>query len=305
MSVVRTDFQIGGFRAIRLASDSVAIVVVPELGAKITSLRNLVSGREWCWHPGRTMELFATEYAASFGKGTHVGIDECLPTIEECEWNGRSMPCHGEVWAEAWLVTDKLEKSISTQIRLRQSPFTFKRKISVIHDTIDIAYTLKNHSHSPESYVWALHPLFRVGPDDRLILPSEVDHLKVSAANGFPVDAKSVGWPSPFPGFQLDRFDLGDNEVSRLKAFTAPLQEGYASILNDETGDRFVIKWDTQENPYLGVWMTRGGYQNLQYVTALEPTNTPYDSLADALQSENTILSGGEVREWSVRFIVA
>lgn len=304
MSVERTEFQIGEFRAIQLANDSVAIVVVPELGAKITSIRNIVSDREWCWHPGSTAELFGTEYGAPFGIGTHVGVDECLPTIEECEWNGRSLPCHGEVWTEAWAVTDDSEKSISTEIRLRQSPFTLRRRVSLRDDGIRLDYTLQNHSEFPESYLWALHPFFRVGPGDRLVLPAEVKRLKRSASLGFPVEEDSLSWPSPYPGYQIDRFDLGENKESRLKAFTEPLQAGYAGIMNDVTGDRLEMSWDSAINPYLGVWMTRGGYRGFQYITALEPTNAPYDSLADAAGGEYTNLAGGELREWSLRISV-
>jgi len=305
MNIKRTELQIGGFQAIQLASDSVAIVVVPELGAKIVSLRNLVSGREWCWFPGSSMDLFATEYGVPFGEGTHVGIDECLPTIEECEWQGRFLSCHGEVWADTWQVTGDLDESIATQVRLRRSPFTFRRHISFEGDTIRMAYSLKNHSDSPEAYIWALHPFFRVGPGDRLVLPEEVDCLRMSASNGFPGDADSLSWPMPFPGFQLDRFEMGDNRVSRLKAFTSPLQEGCAGIRNDHTNDRLEISWDVRENPFLGVWMTRGGYRGIQYVTALEPTNAPNDSLADAAQSEHTVVPGGGVRKWSLRLLVA
>lgn len=301
MTIKRIVCEIGGFRAIQLANESVSIVVVPELGAKIVSLKNQVSGREWCWHPGDTLELFANEYGASFGDSTHAGIDECFPTIEECDWNGRSLPCHGEVWSEAWTVTDgSAEACIST--RICSSPFTLQRRISISSSTVRLDYTLQNDSDSPESYLWALHPFFRVGPGDRLELPAEVDHLVLSAANGFPVGASTLSWPSPFPGFHLDRFDLGENKASRFKAFTAPLEAGHACIINDDTKDCLKMSWDTRKTPYLGVWVTRGGYRDIQYVVALEPTNAPSDSLAEASQSEHTILSGGEVHKWGVDF---
>ncbi len=299
----RTEYEIGGFQAIRLANESVALVVVPDLGAKIVSLKNVRSGREWCWHPGDTLELFANEFGDSFGDSTHVGIDECFPTVEECEWNGRSLPCHGEVWSDAWVVKDEpLEECISTQVRLRRSPFTLQRKISFDGNAIRLDYTLKNDSDFPESYIWALHPFFRVGPGDRLVLPAEVDHLTLSASNGFPIKANTLNWPSPFPGFHLDRFDLGENRVSRLKAFTSHLERGQACIVNDDTNDFLKMIWDTQDNPCLGVWMTRGGYRDIQYVAALEPTNASCDSLAHARPSEHTILPAGGRRNWSVHF---
>src|SRR5262249_40492057 len=47
-SQVRT---IQGFKAYVLTSERVRITVVPELGARIISLKDLQTGREWLWHP--------------------------------------------------------------------------------------------------------------------------------------------------------------------------------------------------------------------------------------------------------------
>ena len=40
-----------GFPVYVLGNGRVEVGVVPELGAKIISLKNLRSGREWMWHP--------------------------------------------------------------------------------------------------------------------------------------------------------------------------------------------------------------------------------------------------------------
>lgn len=297
----RADCEIDGFRAIELANDAISLVVVPDLGAKIVSLRNVASGREWCWHPGDKRELFANDYGVSFGDSTHVGIDECFPTIEECAWNGRSLPCHGEVWSMPWQVTGGSQQDgIATHVRLRESPFSLDRRVSLSGNTVSLDYTVRNVSDSAECYIWALHPLFKVGLGDRLILPAEVNHLAVGASKGFPEDAPIVNWPSPAAGFYLDRFDLGENKTSRLKAFTELLEDGVVYISNEDSGDCLKMSWDTRRNPYLGIWMTRGGYRGLHYITALEPTNAPSDSLASAKPSEHIILPGNEQRSWRV-----
>jgi hypothetical protein len=40
-----------GFAIHVLKNEEIEIAVVPELGARIISLMNLRTGREWMWHP--------------------------------------------------------------------------------------------------------------------------------------------------------------------------------------------------------------------------------------------------------------
>jgi hypothetical protein len=72
-----------------LNNGEVELAVVPELGAKIISLKNLRTGREWLWHPMGGLELFKNQAGDDFSTSPLVGIDECLPTIAPCSWQGR------------------------------------------------------------------------------------------------------------------------------------------------------------------------------------------------------------------------
>src|SRR5882724_10779024 len=70
-----------GFDVHALSNEDVEIAVVPELGAKIISLKNLRTGREWMWHPQGGVKLFRNQSGDDFSKSPLVGADECLPTI--------------------------------------------------------------------------------------------------------------------------------------------------------------------------------------------------------------------------------
>src|ERR1700690_4239136 len=89
--------QIQGFSVHVLNNEDVELAVVPELGAKIISLRNLRTGREWLWHPLDKVKLFKNHPGDEFCGSPLAGIDECLPTILPCAWRGRELPDHGEV----------------------------------------------------------------------------------------------------------------------------------------------------------------------------------------------------------------
>src|SRR6266436_69141 len=91
-----------GFEIYVLTNDRVQIAVVPELGAKIISLKNLQTGREWLWHPRNEVTLFRNRLGDDFSKSPLAGIDECLPTIAPCQWQACDLPDHGEAWSTPW-----------------------------------------------------------------------------------------------------------------------------------------------------------------------------------------------------------
>src|ERR1035438_5385336 len=95
-----------GFRLYSMCNEETELVIVPELGARIVSLKNLRTGREWLWFPRSGLKLFGNHWGEDFSRSPLAGIDECFPTIAPCVWDGRSLPDHGELWNTAWHVDD-------------------------------------------------------------------------------------------------------------------------------------------------------------------------------------------------------
>ena len=113
-------------------------------------------------------------------------------------------------------------------------------------------------------------------------------------------------FPEPFPGIRLDRLETPGIPRGCVKGFAGPLLPGLAmaAIANEATDDRLEVRWDTQVNRFLGIWLNRGhgGFHHV----ALEPTNGAPDSLAEAVGSWkhfSSIPAGGTVR-WSVEWHV-
>jgi len=119
------------FTVVRLTNETAEIAVMPQLGARLLSLRNLHSGREWLWRPTGPLRLFRNSPGAEFSTGTMVGADECLPTIAACDVAGRKLPDHGEVWTQAWTLDEPalVHGTIRTTIQLPLSPLCFTRTI--------------------------------------------------------------------------------------------------------------------------------------------------------------------------------
>jgi galactose mutarotase-like enzyme len=292
-----------GFPAYQISNEFISLEIVPQLGGRIVSLRNVRTGREWCWRPGGELHLFANHYGDSFADSPNAGFDECFPTIEACEWQGRQLPCHGEVWSVPWTLDEAAWEQgvVATTVSCKQSPFELKRHVSIHENQVHFEYSLRNTGRQAEAYLWAFHPMIQVTSEDRLELSEEVQTLQMEGVRGAPSDAPEDewAWPSPFAGFELDRFELGANECASVKGFTGKLKECSARIASQANGEYFKISWEAEPNPFLGVWINRGAYQGFQYVAALEPTNGQTDSLCR--HHTNPLLPAGAECSWSMR----
>lgn len=261
------------------------LAVVPELGAKVISLVNRQTGREWMWHPPGGMKLFGNHPGEDFAGSTMTGWDECLPTIKPCMYKGRSLPDHGEVWSVPWHCDSEawLGGVLKTSVRLSTSPFLFERAIELRGNVIHLDYHLTNLGGEPEDFLWAMHPLVPIYEGDELELSDEAwKHL---AGERW---ARSLEFPV--------------HECAFSKVFAGPLREGRAAIANARTGDRMIFGWDTTVNDTLGVWLTRGGWNGHHHL-ALEPTNGASDSLSQALMEGKRCgtISPNASLSWQVR----
>lgn len=288
MKVLTNNFSVRreqGFEIYALGNQDVEIAVVPELGAKIISLKNLRTGREWMWHPPGELELFHNRPGDNFSRSPLVGMDECLPTINPCVWRGRKLPDHGEVWSAEWTVDEEAwqKGALKTSVRLEISPFDFERTVELDENGVRFSYQLSNRNAAPEYFLWAMHPLLSLEPGDRLVLPASTRALLDGA-----------GW--------VDAVDSAIPKGNCSKLIAGPLTEGFSGIHNAKTGERFDCEWNAGENNALGLWLTRGGWHGHHHF-AIEPTNAGADALTEAVGREWCgIVAGSSCATWQVRF---
>ena len=66
-----------------------------------------------------------------------------------------------------------------------------------------------------------------------------------------------------------------------------------------------MLEYDAEKLPYLGVWITAGGFQG-DYNCALEPTNGFYDSISKAAgNGKLPVLGAGESMEFDLHISFA
>jgi len=272
-----------GFEIFRLDNDRVGVAVVPELGARIISVRDVQTAREWLWHPPGALKLFRNQPGDDFASSPLAGIDECFPTIAPCRWQGRDLPDHGQLWSAAWGVDGEAWRggTLRTQCRAGCPPFFFERSVALAGNEIRLGYRLQNLNTSDESFLWAIHPLLHIREGDHLELPAGTRAL----FNGHP-------W--------IDHVSSAIPEGQCAKIFASPITEGRARVVNHRDGGWLELAWDAAQNNCLGVWLNRGGWHGHHHL-ALEPTNACADDLSEAAKRGRCgiIPAGGSI-SWSL-----
>ncbi|MFV2062514.1 MAG: hypothetical protein ACC726_03250 [Chloroflexota bacterium] len=301
----------------RLSSDAVSVLLVPDVGARIVSLRDRRTGREWLTTgaPPSAGELagWAAEDAAFDGRASF-GWDECLPTVGVCAdpLDGGAEPLrdHGEQWGrKAPSSLDQSAAAIHTVWPASRWDYVFSRRLSLRDaTTLLVEYRLDNTSSVAMPLLWSLHPCLRLEPGSRIELPS-VDTVMVTAASGIDLQAGLASWPHADLVTTSSDADVPVVDLSRVRS-----GEGWATKLYAEAptavravtpdGASLSIDWDRAFAPSLGIWLAYGGWPvegaPVEQL-ALEPTTSGHDDLAGALRDgAECVLQPGASLDWWV-----
>jgi galactose mutarotase-like enzyme len=294
-----------GFRSYGLRNGYLSIEVVPDLGAKIISLRNLATGREWMWSPSAEPKLFRNQPNDAFEASTLIGADECLPTIAPCRFHGRDLADHGEAWSAPWTVEETaLPARIETSIRLTTPSIELRRSISIQENEISFDYRLTSLSSEPERFLWAFHPLMPIEDGACIELPGSITSVKLGAVKGIAGPAGSCwNWPEPTPGLRLDRMDCRShaNNYAKMFAQFASGADAFAAIRRER--ERLVFRFDPAEIPVAGIWFTYGGWNGHSHL-AIEPTNAATDSLCDVVPTRHSMIEPFQNVAWRFRITI-
>ena len=263
---------------LELSTSELTVQVVPALGGKILSLVDRTLGAEWMWTPPDGRGLFRNAITDPFAQSTLAGADECFPTVAACEWKGRRLPDHGELWAVPWQVLAHSANSLDLEVRAPISPFRLRRRIDLADRTARFSYTVENTGDVTEEFIWAFHPLLNFGPDDYLEIPAKTARIDSQINTPFGSRGAAIALPEPAPGVRLDRMDFGALGLAAVKYFTDNLTEGRAALVRPALGRRLVFEFDRTRLDTLGVWINAGGWAGYRHV-AIEPTNGAPDPL--------------------------
>jgi galactose mutarotase-like enzyme len=305
-----------GLRAITADNGRVRVTLLPELGAKVISLVDLSSGREW----------IATQEGVVFGRAAldddyadhdKSGWDECFPSIgagfyPAAPWAGASLADHGELWSRPWRCQAEVD-SIACTIYGARFPYRFERSLSLEGASVHADYTVSNLVEIPFPCFWAMHPLFAAEPGMRVVLarPVRVTCELSTHAPALGSYLERLDWPvaRAADGAQVDLATLRPADSGfAIKLFTDRLSVGRAALHQPATGEWLGVRFDCARIPYLGLWLNQGGWPSRErglYHVALEPATARADQLDVAMRlGEVPALPPYGTQTWRVTLVV-
>jgi galactose mutarotase-like enzyme len=262
-----------------LENEAIRLACEPACGARVTSLVDRRTGREWLV-PGtlpRAEDAWAAE-GAVFGGAEAFGWDECLPTVAPCpdplDANVSTLRDHGEQWGRPAEV-EATDDGLVAQWPTARWPLRFERTLRLQGATVVCAYELEAAGDRPLPILWSMHALLALDPGSRIVLePGSESHV----VRG--VEAR---------------------HAAKLYMDARPMTRVAAQATD---GSELRFEWDRRFAPALGIWLDYGGWPpgESRHQVAIEPTTSPDDDLGSAIAAGTArILEPGMAVRWEVR----
>jgi galactose mutarotase-like enzyme len=306
--------SLGQFTVLTMENSKLRVSFIPELGAKMNSLKSRITGREFLLPPAKPYRPAA--YGAEFAEFDTSGFDECFPTVSACFYpdsrlGGQRLPDHGDLWSIPWRY-DARGAELFFEAEGRSLPCVFRKSVQLDGNSVVLKYELENTSDSEFSWLWSAHPLLAAEAGCRVVLPHEVTDLFVNWSRDDRLGefGDTCGWPiaRTNSGADVDLSLLTSSKAGTAdKLFTPLLTTGECGVLY-ESGESLFFRFTPSAVLYVGLWICQGGWPtpaNGHFTLALEPCTGRPDSLEVAINSaECRVLGEGTKLNWDLRLEV-
>jgi galactose mutarotase-like enzyme len=298
---------------VEIENEELAISIIPELGGKMVRLTSKKSGTQFLKEPAIDYQQFSKlDYGEEFLPPHTAGFDECFPNVSlsKYEINEKvlELPDHGELWTKPWKYQEH-ENAVTLWAHGEQLNYRFTKHIELEGSTIQITYELESLEEVPFEYMWSAHPLLDIAEGDQLILPEEISEVVLNWASDPNVgDLRDrLAWPELLGNNSNIDFNNVQNKSFEfaVKLFSDRLTNGKAGFYRQQTDETLLFSFDTEQVPFLGLWLCYGGWptnrKEKEYTLALEPCNARPDSLAEACKwGDQQQISPLSIKCWEV-----
>lgn len=266
--------------AMAVETDKLIALFLPYNGAKLASLIDKISGTELlATAKGEKYKELSNE--SNYVEGECSAFDDMFPTIDLYAPKtgihaGISYLDHGEVCRSCFECTADENKLVMIFNSDRLSYRYTKTILSTADGSIAIKYKIDNFSGESFNYIWAAHCMLAAAEDGRIITPypegapAEImfDNNKEFGGRGdiINIHQKMLTSSSYSPDGNTFKY-----------YFIEPIPLGLIKYNNPKTNRSFVMRYDQNKIPYLGVWINNGCFKAM-YNSAPEICTAPFDS---------------------------
>ena len=299
-----------GEEAYRLENEMLSCICIPQRGGKIASIKYRETGFELLYQ-NRTSFYSDADVNSKFADFEACGFDDAFPSIdpEMITIDGELIPYpdHGEIWRAAFeseIWADRLLLTYNSEL----FNYSYIKTFELSGNRLNCTYSIKNNGKKSFPCFFAMHCLVNVEKGMRLIFPNKTDGVinvmdspklgKAGTAYRFPKDM--------ICGTEYDFTSLPENESPMMDKYyvNEAVKEGKCGYDYLRSGIRALIEYDCNKLPFLGFWVTQGGFRG-EYNCALEPTNGYYDSISCAQKnSKCPVLEPDEAMEFDLSILL-
>lgn len=274
-----TEGEVGGWPAVTLANELVAVTVLPAKGADIYAFVDVPTATDvlfkapWGLQPPGAPPREGSA-GAPFLENYEGGWQELFPNANDpCVYRGRELPFHGEVATEAWGwdVVERSDAALAVRFAVEcpRSPLRLERVMRLRPGSagVELDETVTNLGDEPEQFVWGHHcvlgaPL--VGAGARLRTPARtvVTIPEVWEQTARLEPGRRSAWPhAPLrAGGEVDLSVIpGPEHGSHDDVYLGDLEGGWAEVVNDRLGLGFRLDWDPRVFRWIISWQPYGG----------------------------------------------
>lgn len=291
---------------LQLANDRIHLTIEAAAGGKITSLRDLRSGREWLWqnpHLATQPQAYGTSYVEKLDSG---GWDEIFPSVGPCQVDGWTIPDHGDLVSLPWEVMAQRDHQLEMAVDTRFADCRFTRTLVLEGSSVRAIYRLENRGQVKVPYLWCAHPLIAIEPGMQIVLPKGGE-MRLDGGVNVPV-GQQFSWPD-LPGLtavdMIPAVDAPGFKPFAAKMFTAANAVDSVALRTADGKESLALQWNRADAPFLGLWLNGRAWSGCgsapYFNLGIEPATAPFDLLTDALaDGSGRWIAAGETRTWEM-----
>ncbi|HJC23755.1 MAG TPA: DUF5107 domain-containing protein [Candidatus Eisenbergiella merdavium] len=266
-----------------LENEKLSAEILPQLGGKLSSVYWKPQGFELAAPNTRGIYRLPGE-DADFSEFDASGLDDAFPSIDGAsvrrEGKTVNYPDHGEIWSHPFAVLSGSRTEAALEWESSRFEYRYEKRVRLEDDSLLLDWKITNVSDTALPCIWTFHGLMRYEEDMRLILPSDLTRFRnvmdspLLGEAGRIYERKNDVWdfervPKRLPETALKFYGEGRS------------REGVCGLVYPTQKTACIMTYDADRLPWLGVWITAGGYRG-DYNVALEPSNGFYDDIFTA-----------------------
>lgn len=267
--------------ALCLENEVLSVRILPGHGGKVASIYSKREQFDLLYQPLHGYP--ALQAGMPFSAGDASGLDDVFPSMGEVYRGALAerplvLPDHGEIWTAAMAVEDASSHAAVLLAQGKVLPYAYRKHIQLDGRTLKLQIHIRNTGDRPLPLMWVCHCLMRLEKDTWFDFPKECRRIFCLPGCTYP-SASALETAIDHPAY---RFHHAPPEGRMMMFyFRDPAVIGHCTAHYPASGMKAEMRFDTDSLPWLGFWITTGGYRGEKNF-AFEPASAYYDTWTEA-----------------------